>query len=284
MIGNLAGDPRAAVQSAPRSCPCSKTTALHPHPVEDAMSAPAVTRSRTPGARRHPGSAGWPRTARAGDPNKYFVVSADTHANEPASLWRERIDAKYKRPPAAHRGRRQRRALERDGGLPAAEAARLAVRGRGPDPLEGRRRPRGAAARPRRRRRRRRGDLPEQGSLDVGDRATPCSRTRCARSTTSGPGRRSAAYNDRLSPLACVATGDLDGAIAEIERTAALGFRALHLAVQAELGRARRRRAQLQPARVRPALGLRAGDRASRSPSTSRPGATRAPRAATAAR
>ena len=43
-----------------------------------------------------PGHAGWPRTARAGDPNKYFVVSADTHANEPANLWRERIDAKYR--------------------------------------------------------------------------------------------------------------------------------------------------------------------------------------------
>jgi hypothetical protein len=43
-----------------------------------------------------PGHAGWPRTARAGDPNKYFVVSADTHANEPAGLWYERIDAKYK--------------------------------------------------------------------------------------------------------------------------------------------------------------------------------------------
>ena len=43
-----------------------------------------------------PGHSGWPRTARAGDPNKYFVVSADTHANEPAGLWAERIDAKYK--------------------------------------------------------------------------------------------------------------------------------------------------------------------------------------------
>ena len=29
-----------------------------------------------------PGSAGWAHRAR-GDPNKYFVVSADTHANEP---------------------------------------------------------------------------------------------------------------------------------------------------------------------------------------------------------
>ena len=43
-----------------------------------------------------PGHSGWTRTARPEDPNKYFVVSADTHANEPAGLWLERIDAKYR--------------------------------------------------------------------------------------------------------------------------------------------------------------------------------------------
>ena len=31
-----------------------------------------------------PGHAGWPRSARPGDPRKYFMVSADCHANEPA--------------------------------------------------------------------------------------------------------------------------------------------------------------------------------------------------------
>jgi predicted TIM-barrel fold metal-dependent hydrolase len=30
-----------------------------------------------------PGHSGWTRTARPGDPNKYFMVSADTHASEP---------------------------------------------------------------------------------------------------------------------------------------------------------------------------------------------------------
>ena len=29
-----------------------------------------------------PGSAGWPRTARPDDPNKYFMVSADCHITE----------------------------------------------------------------------------------------------------------------------------------------------------------------------------------------------------------
>ena len=43
-----------------------------------------------------PGHTGWQRTARAGDPNKYFMVSTDSHANEPADLWVTRIDAKYR--------------------------------------------------------------------------------------------------------------------------------------------------------------------------------------------
>ena len=43
-----------------------------------------------------PGHAGWTRTARPTDPNKYFIVSADCHANEPSNLWVERIDAKYR--------------------------------------------------------------------------------------------------------------------------------------------------------------------------------------------
>src|SRR6266567_7443324 len=43
-----------------------------------------------------PGRAGWSRSARPGDPNKHFMISADCHANEPASLWAERIDAKYR--------------------------------------------------------------------------------------------------------------------------------------------------------------------------------------------
>lgn len=36
-------------------------------------------------------------------------------------------------------------------------------------------------------------------------------------------------YNDRLSPLATVATGDLDGALTEIRRVAMMGFRGLTL-------------------------------------------------------
>jgi predicted TIM-barrel fold metal-dependent hydrolase len=46
-------------------------------------------RTQTPGPR------GWPRTARPGDPDKYFMVSADCHANEPADYLHQRIDKAY---------------------------------------------------------------------------------------------------------------------------------------------------------------------------------------------
>ncbi len=54
------------------------------------INAPNLWRLETPGHK------GWQRTARAGDPNKYFMVSTDSHANEPADLWATRIDAKYR--------------------------------------------------------------------------------------------------------------------------------------------------------------------------------------------
>ena len=43
-----------------------------------------------------PGNSGWPRSARPGAANKYLMISADCHANEPATLWAERIDKQYR--------------------------------------------------------------------------------------------------------------------------------------------------------------------------------------------
>src|SRR5205085_3474635 len=42
-----------------------------------------------------PGANGWSRSARPDAAKKYFMVSADGHANEPANLWFERMDKKY---------------------------------------------------------------------------------------------------------------------------------------------------------------------------------------------
>lgn len=43
-----------------------------------------------------PGAAGWKGSPRPGAPNKYFLFSADTHIQEPATLWMERVDARYR--------------------------------------------------------------------------------------------------------------------------------------------------------------------------------------------
>ena len=43
-----------------------------------------------------PGHDGWTRTARPEDPNKYYMVSADCHVNEPGDLWQKRIEAAYR--------------------------------------------------------------------------------------------------------------------------------------------------------------------------------------------
>ncbi len=44
-----------------------------------------------------PGHAEWERTARPDDPNRYLMLSADCHCNEPSTLWWTRLDEKFKR-------------------------------------------------------------------------------------------------------------------------------------------------------------------------------------------
>ena len=45
---------------------------------------------------RTPGHEGWKRTARPDDPDRYLMISADCHVNEPSKLWWERIDEKFR--------------------------------------------------------------------------------------------------------------------------------------------------------------------------------------------
>ena len=42
-----------------------------------------------------PGADGWNRSAHPGDPDKYFIVSADCHANEPKDWVKSRIAPEY---------------------------------------------------------------------------------------------------------------------------------------------------------------------------------------------
>jgi len=99
-----------------------------------------------------PGASGWPRSARPDAAQKYFMSSADGHANEPASLWFERIDAKY-------RERLPRVVTDKDGiqwrvseGQPPRPAAALDPGGRGRGTQQGGRRSARQAGRSRSRR------------------------------------------------------------------------------------------------------------------------------------
>ena len=175
-----------------------------------------------------PGVDGWRRTARPDDPNKYFMVSADGHLHEPADLWKERIEPRYRdRLPAITLDLKGNATQKTEGFRPI----RLRnIEFAGEDVL-----------------RHKSGRTPEQRLADhAADGvdaeilfpnkgltmwATPdCefSQAMCRVYNTwawevFGP------FYDRLSPMACIAAGDIPGAVAEVERTARLGFRGVCL-------------------------------------------------------
>ena len=77
-----------------------------------------------------PGCAGWPRTARPDDANKYFMVSADGHVQEPSDLWAKRMDESFKDrlPGVIMDGKGNK--LQKTEGFSAAAAAEHQVRRR----------------------------------------------------------------------------------------------------------------------------------------------------------
>ena len=175
-----------------------------------------------------PGHVGWTRTARPDDPNKYFIVSADCHANEPANLWVERIDAKYRD--------RLPRVITDENGVKwrvseGHRPDRLRV-----DEMEGEDRLRQlAGADPKDRLRDHARDgidaeviFPNKGLSMWATPDAVFAQAQCRvwnewAWETFGP------YYDRLSPVAAIATADLEGSIAEVKRVAKVGFRALTL-------------------------------------------------------
>ena len=175
-----------------------------------------------------PGHAGWPRTARPDDPDKYFIVSADCHANEPSDLWRERIDAKHReRLPGVEVGPDGKRYQKTEGFRP--------VRLRDIK-LEGEDLERNRAGRtPEERLRDHARDgidaeimFPNKG-LSMWATPDPVFSQAMCRVWNDWAWETFGPYNDCLSPMASIAPADLEGAIAEIHRTATLGFRGLSL-------------------------------------------------------
>lgn len=175
-----------------------------------------------------PGHDGWPRTARPGDPRKFLMISADCHAHEPSSLWMERVDEKYRdRLPRIEKGKDGGQFQLTDGFRPI----RLRdVAYEGEDRL---RNVSGKTPEERLRDHARDGIdaeiiFPNKG-LTMWATPDPVFSNAMCRAWNDWAWETFGPYNDRLSPLAAIATGDLEGAIAEARRSARRGFRGLTL-------------------------------------------------------
>ncbi len=176
-----------------------------------------------------PGHEGWPRVATPGAPNKYFMVSADCHVNEPPNLWVERIEPEY-------RNRLPRIEVDAAGvkwsvveGYHPVKLRDLKLEG---EDLE---RSKSGSREPEERLRDHARDgidaeviFPNRG-LQMWATPDPLFSQAMCRVYNSWAWEVFGPYYDRLSPLACIATGDIPGAIAEIDRVAKLGFRGLSL-------------------------------------------------------
>jgi predicted TIM-barrel fold metal-dependent hydrolase len=175
-----------------------------------------------------PGAAGWTRSPRPDAKDKYFMVSTDGHVQEPGDLWKTRIEKKYReRLPGVATDEKGRKFQKTEGFRPI----RLRnIEFKGEDAL-----------------RNRAGQTPEERLADLEADGVDCeilfpnkgltiwatpdaefSQAMC-RVYNEWAWEVFADYNDRLAPMGCVASADIEGAILEIQRCAKLGFRGLAL-------------------------------------------------------
>ena len=175
-----------------------------------------------------PGPDGWERTARPDDPDKYLMISADTHVNEPHDLWAKRIDKKYiDRIPRVitDENGKQWRVSEGHRKARLMEFRMLGednVRGKAGATIDGRM-----------------ADHKHDGidgeimfpNKGLAMWATPdpvFAQAQC-RVWNEWAWEMFGENNHIMSPMAAIATGDLEGSLKEIARVAALGFRGLTL-------------------------------------------------------
>jgi predicted TIM-barrel fold metal-dependent hydrolase len=175
-----------------------------------------------------PGAEGWLRTSRPDDPDKYFMVSADGHLHEPADLWKERIEERYReRLPGITLDLLGNPVQKSEGFRPI----RLRnIQFEGEDVVRAR-----AGRTPEERLQDHARDgvdaeilFPNKGLVMWATPDAEFSQAMC-RVYNSWAWEVYGPYNDRLSPMACIAAGDIPGAVAEVERVAKLGFRGLCL-------------------------------------------------------
>ena len=175
-----------------------------------------------------PGHDGWKRTVRAGDPKKYYMVSTDSHANEPPDLWVRRLPEKYRE--------RAPRVVTDENGVQwryceGYRPDRIRVMSfEGEDWLRSQ-----AGAEPEQRIRDNERDgidaeivFPNKG-LAMWATPDPVFANAQCRVWNDWAWDQFGAWPEKMVPAAAVATGDLEGTLAEIERCARLGYKALTL-------------------------------------------------------
>ncbi len=175
-----------------------------------------------------PGIEGWSRTARPDDPNKYFMVSTDGHVQEPADLWQKRMDKKFReRLPGITVDSKGKKYQKTEGFRPL----RLRnVKFEGEDARRN-----GAGVTPEQRL----ADLALDGvdaeilfpnkGLVIWATPDPVFSQEMCRVWNDWAWETFADYNDRLCPMACIASADIEGAMLEIEKRASQGFKGLSL-------------------------------------------------------
>ena len=175
-----------------------------------------------------PGCAGWPRTARVGDPKKFLMISADCHANEPATLWAERMDAKYRDrlPRVEQRG--EGAVFQVTDGFRPMRLQNVVYEGEDDERNKSGKTPEGRLQDHARDGVDAEVIFPNKG-LTMWATPDPVFSAAMCRAWNDWAWETFGPYNDRLSPMAGIAPGDLEGAIAEVRRVAKMGFRGLTL-------------------------------------------------------
>lgn len=183
-----------------------------------------------------PGSDGWERSVHPGTSNKYFMASADGHVQEPFDLWHQRLPEEYhERLPGIVLGAKGEQFQKTEGFRQPLKINQITYEGE--DLLRNK-----AGRTPELRIEALDLDgvdaevmFPNKGltmwaTSDVGFSTIMCRAWNDWAWETFGP------FNDRLAPMASIATGNIETAIAEIERCAALGFRGVCLPCKPKWG------------------------------------------------
>ena len=176
-----------------------------------------------------PGNDGWQRSARPDAADKFFMISADGHVQEPRRIFKDRLPEEFHdRLPSVRTERSGEQFQKTEGFRPTKLNWVEPLQGHEKFRYESGRRPTERAA-----------ELAMDGvdgeilfpnvGLAMWATKDPAFSHVMCRAWNDWAWENYGPLNDALSPMACVAPAVLDDAIAEIQRCAALGFRGLCL-------------------------------------------------------